>query len=562
MRKLSLLFSFTLLCITSSQGQQNVDWSDYIELYNEKGVNTESTEFSSTYWSDKVIFLKPGGNKNLKDKRTKEEYFDLYIAEINKANALENGLLLSPTLNSDYHEGPACFTADGNTIYFTRVDYQNGQFGLTKHKQVALKIFSSRFVNGRWTTPEKIALNEDNVAMAHPTISYDGNYMIFASDRPGGFGKMDLYIVSKQGNGWSSPINLGKSINSNGNDWFPYINKRNYLIYASDGLENAEGLDIFMSQISKLKAAAPLRLPKPINTAYDDFALITDDNGINGYLSSNRPGGLGKDDIYGYNSLVSLFTYYDTDYNTVTLNIADHKSKTPLTEARVRYAKVAQTEFANFDEDIFDIESNEDVDSIFSDTKGIAKFTLSEGYTLVDVTYPNKEKWTLVMSNHGSQKDIVVHLKDKEQPRKAEPEIVYIKETIPAPPTIKNVKVDVGAVIVFENIYYDYNSFVLTQGAKRELDDLAKIMIDNPNLKIQLSAHTDSRGRAEYNQDLSQQRANSARDYLISKGISYLNVQAIGYGETQLRNHCTDDVFCSEAEHIYNRRTEVKILQK
>ena len=166
------------------------------------------------------------------------------------------------------------------------------------------------------------------------------------------------------------------------------------------------------------------------------------------------------------------------------------------------------------------------------------------------------------MSNHGSQKDIDVHLKDKEQPRKAEPEIVYIKETIPAPPTIKNVKVDVGAVIVFENIYYDYNSFVLTQGAKRELDDLAKIMIDNPNLKIQLSAHTDSRGRAEYNQDLSQQRANSARDYLISKGISYLNVQAIGYGETQLRNHCTDDVFCSEAEHIYNRRTEVKILQK
>ena len=562
MRKLSLLFSFTLVCITSLQGQQNVDWSDYIELYNEKGVNTESTEFSSTYWADKVIFLKPGGNKNLKDKRTKEEYFDLYVAEINKANALENGQLLSPTLNSDYHEGPACFTADGNTIYFTRVDYQNGQFGLTKHKQVALKIFSSRFVNGRWTTPEKIALNEDNVAMAHPTISYDGNYMIFASDRPGGFGKMDLYIVSKQGNGWSNPINLGKSINSNGNDWFPHINKRNYLFYASDGLENAEGLDIFMSQISKLKAAAPLRLPKPINTAYDDFALITDDNGINGYLSSNRPGGLGKDDIYGYNSLVSLFTYYDTDYNTVTLNIADHKSKTPLTEARVRYAKVAQTEFANFDEDIFDIESNEDVDSIFSDTKGIAKFTLSEGYTLVDVTYPNKEKWTLVMSNHGSQKDIVVHLKDKEQPRKAEPEIVYIKETIPAPPTIKNVKVDVGAVIVFENIYYDYNSFVLTQGAKRELDDLAKIMIDNPNLKIQLSAHTDSRGRAEYNQDLSQQRANSARDYLISKGISYLNVQAIGYGETQLRNHCTDDVFCSEAEHIYNRRTEVKILQK
>ncbi len=562
MGKFILLFSSSILCISTIQSQQNIDWSEYIELYNEKGINTESTEFGPSYWSDKVVYLKPNENKKLQDKRTKEEYFDLYIAEINKANALENSQPLSVILNSDYHEGPSSFTTDGNKIYFTRVDYEKGRFRLTKDKQVALKIFSSNFNNGRWTNPEKIALNEENVAMAHPAISYDGNYMIFASDRPGGYGKMDLYIVIKQGNGWSTPTNLGKSVNSSGNDWFPYINKRNYLFYASDGLENAEGLDIFMTQIKDQNAAAPLRMPYPINTVHDDFGLIIDDNGVNGYLTSNRPGGRGKDDIYGYNSLVSLFNYYDTDYNTVALNIVDYNSNVPLVKARVRYSKIAQTEFSTFDEAIFDIEGSEDVDSIYSDTQGKAKFTISEGYTLIDVTYPKKEKWTLVMSNHGSKKDIKVKLKDNVQAEKAEPEIVYIKETVPSPPTIKNVKVDVGAVIVFENIYYDYNSFVLTQGAKRELDDLAKIMVDNPNLKIQLSAHTDSRGRAEYNQDLSQQRANSARDYLVSKGISYLNVQAIGYGETQLRNHCTDDAYCSEAEHIYNRRTEVKILQK
>jgi len=155
-----------------------------------------------------------------------------------------------------------------------------------------------------------------------------------------------------------------------------------------------------------------------------------------------------------------------------------------------------------------------------------------------------------------------VVLKDLEPTIEAEPKVIYIKEQVPAPPSINNVKVDVGAVIVFENIYYDYNSSKLTQGAKRELDVLAELMLTNPNLKIQLSAHTDSRGDVDYNQELSQQRANSAKEYLISKGIPYQNVQAIGYGETQLRNHCKDDVYCSEAEHIYNRRTEVKILQK
>jgi len=142
------------------------------------------------------------------------------------------------------------------------------------------------------------------------------------------------------------------------------------------------------------------------------------------------------------------------------------------------------------------------------------------------------------------------------------PEIIYIEKPAPTEALIKNVKVDVGAVIVFDNIYYDYNSFRLTTGAKKELDVLAGIMSSNRNLKIQLGAHTDSRGNADYNIELSEKRALSAKEYLVSKGIEAYNIVAIGYGESQLRNHCKDGTFCSEAEHIYNRRTEVKILQK
>lgn len=143
-----------------------------------------------------------------------------------------------------------------------------------------------------------------------------------------------------------------------------------------------------------------------------------------------------------------------------------------------------------------------------------------------------------------------------------EPQIVYIEKEVPSTAVINNVKVEKGAVIVFDNIYYDYNSDVLTTGAKKELEQLLDIMRKNPNLKIQLSAHTDSRGKSEYNLGLSERRALSAKSYLVSKGIPSSQIVAVGYGEEQLRNHCKDGTYCSEAEHIYNRRTEVKILQK
>ena len=128
-------------------------------------------------------------------------------------------------------------------------------------------------------------------------------------------------------------------------------------------------------------------------------------------------------------------------------------------------------------------------------------------------------------------------------------------------PTLNNVEVKVGAIIVLENIYYDYNSYDLTRGAKTELDKLVMILKENPRLKIQLSAHTDSRGRSEYNMDLSQKRASSAKSYLVSQGVAGSQISSVGYGESQLRNHCADGVNCSEAEHIYNRRTEVKVLE-
>jgi len=332
-----ILFAFLLCTITA---QDKTDWSGYIEMYNEKGVNTDKTEFSPTKWNEQVVFVRTSNKTKLVDKNTKEPYFDLMVSDINKARSLENAKPLPSTINSDYHEGPASFSENGETIYFTRVDYSQGQFGQSKNNQVALKIFSSTIINGSWTSPIKMDFNEDNVAMAHPSFSYDGDYMIFASDRPGGYGKMDLYITYSESDGWSEPINLGEKVNSSGNDWFPHINKRGYLFFASDGQANSEGLDVYITELAGEIATLPQKLPYPINTKHDDFGLTIDANGINGYMTSNRPDGLGKDDIYGFNSLVSLFSCYDSDYNKVKLTISDGNSTKAISGARVRFKRL------------------------------------------------------------------------------------------------------------------------------------------------------------------------------------------------------------------------------
>lgn len=545
-----------------SFSQQLEDWSEYIEIYNQKAINSAGTEFGTTYWNNNVVYLKSRPRQKILDKKTKETYYDLYVADVNKISALVNSKPISTTINSEYHEGPATFTSDGNTIYFTRVDYVQGQFNLSKEKEVQLKIFESKFENGSWVKPQRSSFNADQIASAHPSISADASYIIFASDRPEGYGKMDLYVSFNINGQWSLPSNLGPKINSVGNDWFPFIASTGHLIYASDGKSDSKGIDIYISSIIEEEWITPTRLPYPINTRYDDFSLIIDKKATSGYFSSNRPGGLGKDDIFGFNSLVSLYTLSSQDYNDVTLNIKDAISGNPMSNVVINYSPISDEQITQFDRDIFSSPSNQQTKKTQSDDKGHASLTLFEGFTLVDINHKGKDPWQIILSNHGNEKNIDILLKDVVIELPAEPQIVYIEKEVPATEVIRNVKVDVGAVIVFDNIYYDYNSDVLTTGAKRELDVLLDVMKNNPNIKIQLSAHTDSRGQAEYNIELSERRALNAKSYLVSKGIPSNQIVAVGYGENQLRNHCADGVQCSEAEHIYNRRTEVKILQK
>lgn len=562
MEKLIVIVLSVLLAQISVFGQAQEEWAEYIEVINEKLLNTEHSEFSPHYFEDNLVFVKNRARQKIFDKKHNEPFFDLYYASLGKANFLNMGEGLGSTINTLYHEGPACIHSRTGQMYFTRVDYDGSEFNLNKDKVANLKIFKTTFQEGAWSEPQKTAFNSVDEASCHPAISSDGNTIVFASDRKGGYGKMDLYVTRFREGQWTEPENLGPEFNTDGNDWFPFLNERDCLTYASDGVEKKKGLEVLLSMKTETGWAIPQLMPYPINTKHDDFGFIMSKTATEGYLSSNRPGGAGKDDIYNFSSLKPLYLLADSTYNLLSLEISSDEQGKPIEGAIIKIAKINDSELLNFDDKIFDVKSYGFLDSLVSDGNGLAEMRMEEGYSVIVVESPRKEPWQKVLFNQGGQNIFTVALKDKKKIPMAEPEIVYIEKQVDKPQQINNVKVDVGAVIVLENIYYDYNSYKLTQGAKTELNQLVELMKENPNLKIQLSAHTDSRGNNLYNQELSHKRAQSAKSYLVSRGILSNNIVAMGYGESYLRNHCADNVFCTEAEHIYNRRTEVKILEK
>ena len=544
MRIFIIILSLLIECSVNGQSD---NWDGKIKVSNESSINTENTEFSPMFWNDYIVFLSTGKkNKTSNDAQD----FDLFFTAPSHDNRLERSALFSRTLNSNQHEGPGTFKSNGNYFLYSKVDYDGAL--LNGDDTAMLQIFQSNYINGEWEVPVKSEFNKDQFPSCHPALNDDFNLLVFASDRPEGYGKMDLYYCTRTDSIWSQAKNLGPLINSERNDWFPFIYKNQYLFYSQDHPEL--GLDVYKSTIIEGEFSKPIRLPYPLNSDYDDFGLIVNNNGKYGYLSSNRPESKGSDDIYSFTSSQSIFAYGDDNYNQLRLKVQSEKNKDPISKAKIRIKSLDEKKFKSFDQTIFNFSDDSQYDSLFTDSQGKCTFRLYEGFTLVEISVPNKEVWTKVFLNDSEYNEIDVFLIDKVKKQQEAVE--------PVTEIIKDIPIAVGSVIIFDNIYYDYNSYEIKKGAATELDELVKIMRENPHLKIELRAHTDSRGNNKYNQNLSEKRALSVKNYLTQKGVIPQNIFAVGFGETQLRNHCKDGVKCSEAEHIYNRRTEVLILEK
>lgn len=273
--------------------------------------NTKFDDFGPAYYKKGLVFASERGNTG-PVKRIHEwtgyPFLDLYFTSIDTINAEalefkydEKPEKYSSKLNTKYHDGPVCFSADGEKIFFTRnnIDQRN-RVGKDDEGVIRLKIFTAKLQGDKWTELEGLPFNSDEYSIAHPTLAADGKTLYFASDMPGGFGGMDLFYTILEDGVWSQPRNLGPRINTEGHEVFPYMHSSNRMYFSSDGHVGLGQLDVYYVDYNEGVPGPVMNVGFPINTVSDDFGLILNEEENFGYFSSNREGGVGRDDIYSF----------------------------------------------------------------------------------------------------------------------------------------------------------------------------------------------------------------------------------------------------------------------
>lgn len=496
---------------------------DY-ELLNAESLNTPYADFSPVYGKDGVIFTSDRMSRS-GEKRygwTGAFYLDLFYAPLKKQNGEDFPVPGSPSLyaaglSQPYHDGPASFSSDFNTVYFTRVTRKTGELDSTRYYTNKLKIYSSKNEgDNSWSEAEPFYLNSDAYSVGHPALTEDGKTLYFVSDMPGGLGGTDIYRVKKTDEGWGPAENLGAVINTFGNEMFPYIHEDKVLYFSSDGLPGLGSLDVFKSDIGDGTFSKPENLKAPVNSPADDFGIVINANGKEGMISSNRSGGVGEDDIY-------LITIKERLPDSVLIAgyVKDKESLEILPNSTV---------FA------LNLQTNE-VIVLKTDDKGRYELWAKPGDS-----YAMKG-----MKNGYSSDCLNLAIEPKTKVKGIDNRDLLLG------------KYKVDQIFRLENIYYDFDKWNIRPDAAVELDKVVTFLNDNPDIIVELGSHTDSRGSFKYNERLSDRRATSAVEYIISKGVSDKRITAKGYGEYKLVNRCSDGVECTDQEHQDNRRTEIKI---
>ena len=614
-----------------------------VELMNESTINTDQLEFSPTFYEDGIIFIsnKPVKDKEIVDKRIDKNVMSIFIARRGLDGVLKPSEPFSFELTSKLHEGPLCFDKTADNVYFTRNNIIKGRVENAKDGYTKLGIYTSEKVAGKWSEVRELPFNNREYDFCHPSISIDGEKIFFSSNRPGGYGGMDLYYSQKINGKWSEPVNLGPTINTEKNEAFPFIHADGTLFFASNKSGGKGGFDLYFA---KSKAddlwQDPVAMSNDFNSETDDFGLIVDLDLKNGYFTSGKSGGKGLDDIYSFHTDgkitepqesgkpgeeimfftadkvtgselegadISVMSTDDlssvvTDENGNVISLGNGKM-TPVeatvegTDAegkrKLKLAKdknyVVTVKKPGYKTKQFVVKKNDqrkemmtllekadDCITVNGFVMGSKKNPLPGATVLIKdnasgetQTYTTDLKgnfnfcltcnkdYTITASNDNYiSASTTVSTKDKECKPSTIVSANLVLSTLGAPEHLTE-----GSTFELKNIYYNFNDATLRPDGKKDLDVLASLMKRYPTMEIELGSHTDSRGSAEYNKNLSQKRADNVVTYLVSKGIDKKRVTAMGYGESKLRNQCADGVKCSEFDHQLNRRTEVKITK-
>lgn len=510
----------------------------------------------------------------------------------------------SKTINSKYHEGPATFFKDYKKIIFTSNNRSKGKNRVSSDGITKLKLYMATEGNRGWGNIIDLPFNSPEYSCGHPALSPDDTKLYFVSDMPGGYGGTDIYVSEYRDGQWSSPVNLGREINTEGNEMFPFVDENGNMYFASDGHEGLGGLDIFFVELREgIPMSDVKNLGAPINSAKDDFGLITDANRSRGYFSSNRKRGYNDDNLYSFshgcrelNVLV-----YDADTKKPIENVDVRVLKDGLNkqlmvtgpDGRIMICLEAGTDF-EFKAMKEGYEPNGISYGTFATSlKNRTSITMYlqkakvpppiiKGTIVAEVSQIPIEGATVTLQNEkdGSVESVVTGIDGKYefQPKKeGEYSVTAIKDkyavntenigkvkpTKKGPATLEQNMglVGTGDIFRLDNIYYNYGQFFIRPDAIKELEaKLVPLLRKYPEMRIEIRSHTDSRSSDAFNMKLSENRARAVVDYLATRGIDVARVEAKGYGESELLNNCDNGAACTEEQHQANRRTEFKIL--
>ena len=582
--------------------------------------NSAGYDFGTALFNEGIIYSSSRDSARAISREhtwTGTQFFDMYYVKGEKTK-FGKPQRLKGDAATKYHEAIPTFSSDFKKVYFTRNNFQNNKTKTSSDKIMKLKIYESEVDGLNWKNDKGFSFNNDEYSVGHPALSPDGNTLYFVSDMPGGYGATDLYVSKKEGETWGTPKNLGPDINTEGREMFPSVDKDGELYFSSDGHGGLGGLDNFRVKLNaKTGKFGKIRnIGAPINSSYDDFAMVYGKDKSYGYFTSDRPDGKGLDDIY---------TFTDDGIYLEGI-VVDAKTGEPICNSKVvMNAKLTSAEQGRTATECdgefeFNVIKNTDYcfvgsadgyttnSDVCATTKGVTaggkvfvKIPLQKslGYAMSvqvlgktpqgEKPLPNAkvllssqcEGWTKAFTTDENGKicevvrcdcDYIIvanaqgYLPNNKTVIKNDTFCIIDRkcgvnpreETI----TLENIpgEGDTSIAIELKDIYYDFDKWYIRSESEQELTKLLGFLQENPETIVEIGSHTDARAPFDYNIRLSQRRAQSVVDWLVQRGISRSRLKPKGYGETQPRNGCTDGVQCSEYEHQRNRRTEFRVI--
>lgn len=501
--------------------------------YKPVDVNTTSSDFGTSFEGNgKVIYASARDTTGIikrKHSWNEKSFLKIYEADIAVDGGLQNPVLVKGDVNTKYHQSTPVVTKDGKTMFFTRNNYIAGKLGTDKQGTTYLKIYSAQFKDGEWKNIKELAypINSDGFSSAHPALSPDETQLFFVSDRNNSFGNSDIYVASlNKGSLVGNDVTrLSDEINTPGRETYPFMDEKGILYFASDGHPGLGGLDVFAAIKDTEGKYHVVNVGDGVNTTSDDFAYIINNESKKGYFSSNRTG---NDDIYSF--IENKPVIFDFDIRSMIFGTITENAK-PV---------------ENFAVQIFN-SNNESVGTAVTDNKGYYELSVE----------PYQKYRNLYTKAQFADKTINVEPLKALEKKEISFEITREMEVIVDGEKVKIKEGDdLTDKLKLSPIYFDLNGSNIRQSSKKELNKVVALMKDRPNISIKVNSYTDSRGRDEFNMKLSENRAKATVDYIISSGISEDRISGEGFGETNLLNHCSNGVKCSEKEHELNRRSE------